>query len=286
VAVADTLSLADKRIQLTLGGRLQQVEAINFDPTGAQTTSYNQSALSPSVAVVLKPWQNVSVYANFIQGLQQGMTVQSPFANAGEIFPPYKSTQYEVGVKVDWGTFTTTVSAFRISQPSVLTDIAANTQVLAGEQRNEGLEFNIFGEPLKGVRFVGGMMFLNPVLTKTDGGLTDGWIAPLTPRVTLNLYGEWDLPFMRGLTLNGRAIHTGSQYIDTTLPRRSLPEWTRFDLGLRYTFENPAAKGKMMVARFNVENILDNNYWSGGNFASQLSVGAPRIFRLSLTADF
>ncbi len=52
-----------------------------------QTSGYDQSALSPSVAVVVKPfWENVSFYGNFIQGLQQGAIVGATFANAGEVF--------------------------------------------------------------------------------------------------------------------------------------------------------------------------------------------------------
>jgi iron complex outermembrane receptor protein len=287
LGIADTLSAAEKRIQLTVGARLQRVTAANFNvTTGAQTSTYDTSALSPSVALLFKPWQNVSVYGNWIQGLQQGTIVAAGFTNAGEVFPPFKSTQYEVGVKVDWGRLTTTASLFQITQPSVITDVATNTQILGGEQRNQGLELNVFGEPVQGVRLLGGMMLLSPVLTKTQGGTTDGWIAPNTPQFTLNLAGEWDLPFVRGLTLNGRAVYTGSQYIDTTWPRRSLPEWTRFDVGARYAFENPGAKGKLLVARFNVENLFDANYWAGGNGATNLFLGAPRTFRLSLTADF
>ncbi len=286
--IADTLSAADKRVQLTVGARLQQVGSDNFDPvSGAKTSSYYQSALSPSVALVVKPfWDNVSFYGNWIQGLQQGSVVQAPFANAGEIFPPFKSTQYEAGVKVDWGKLTTTASVFQISRPSIITNVAANTQVLAGEQVNQGLELNIFGELAEGVRVLGGAMFLNGVLTKTQGGLTDGWIAPFAPGAQFNLAGEWDLPFARGLTATGRITYTGAQYIDTTYPRRMLPEWTRFDVGARYAFENPAAKGKLLVARFNVDNVLGFNYWEGGNQATTLYLGAPRTFRLSLTADF
>jgi iron complex outermembrane receptor protein len=65
-----------------------------------------------------------------------------------------------------------------------------------------------------------------------------------------------------------------------------LPDWTRFDLGARYAFENPGAKGKLLVARFAVENLLDTNYWAGGTGPTSLFLGMPRTFRLSLTADF
>lgn len=284
---ADTLSAADKRIQLTVGARLQQVTAANFDATtGNQTSSYDKSALSPAVALVFKPLEYVSVYGNFIQGLQQGTIVDSSFANAGQVFPPFVSTQYEAGVKVDWGKFTTSASLFQITQPFTFADVATNTLILGGEQRNQGLELNVFGEPYDGVRLLGGAMFMSPVLAKTQSGLTDGWIAPFSPTFQFNLAGEWDLPFAPGLTLNGRVIYTGSQFIDTTWPRRSLPEWTRFDLGMRYAFENPGAKGKFLVARLNVENVLDANYWAGGGDATTLMLGAPRTFRLSLTSSF
>jgi iron complex outermembrane receptor protein len=288
IGIADTLSAANNRVQLTVGGRFQQVEATNFNiVSGAQTSSYNQSAFSPSVALVVKPfWDNVSFYGNFIQGLQQGTVVPQPFANAGEIFPPYKSTQFEAGIKVDWGKFTTTASLFQISQPSILTNTVSNTQYLGGEQVNQGFELNFFGEVTEGVRVLGGVMLLNAVLTKTQGGLTDGWIAPFAPGAQFNIAGEWDLPFVKGLTLTGRATYTGAQFIDTLSPRRQLPEWTRFDVGARYAFENPGAKGKMLVAKFNVDNVLDSNYWAGGTSASLMYLGAPRTFRLALTADF
>jgi iron complex outermembrane receptor protein len=284
---ADTLSVFDKRIQLTVGARFQRVQAANFAAaTGVQTSQYDESAVTPSVALVVKPWQNVSIYGNYIQGLQQGTVVGSTYANAGQVFPPYKTEQYEAGVKVDWGRLTTTASVFQIAQPSTLIDVTTNTQFVGGEQRNRGLELNFFGEVSPGVRLLGGAMFLDAKLTQTQGGLTDGWTAPFAPTVNLNLSGEWDLPFVPGLTMSGRMVYTSSQFIDTTSPRRSLPEWTRFDIGARYTFENPAVRGKQVVARFNVDNAFDSTYWAGGNFAQTLVLGSPRTYRLSLTADF
>lgn len=189
------------------------------------------------------------------------------------------------GVKIDWGKLTTTASLFQISQPSTIVNVATNTLFVGGEQRNQGLELNFFGEVAEGVRVLGGAMFLSGVLTKTQGGLTDGWIAPFTPGAQFNIGGEWDTPFARGLTLLGRVTYTGPQYVDATWPRRMLPEWTRLDLGARYTFERLGPTGKPVTLRFNIENVLDNNYWIG-TAVDSLMVAAPRTFRLALTADF
>jgi hypothetical protein len=86
---------------------------------------------------------------------------------------------------------------------------------------------------------------------------------------------KWDLPFVPGLTLTGRAIYTGAQYIDTTYPRRMLPDWTRFDLGARYAFDNlRSPTAKPITIRFNVDNVLDTTYWAGGFGATTLSIGS------------
>ncbi len=287
-AIADTLSFAEKRVQLTLGARYQQITGENFDlVSGNRTSSYTQDALSPSVALVVRPWKQVSFYGNFIQGLQPGTVVGPTFTNAGQIFPPYQSTQFEFGTKIDWGKFTTTLSAFQISQPSAVANVATNTLTQNGLQRNRGIEINMFGTPTEGVRLLGGVMFQESILVSTAGGVNDGWQAAGAPNVQINLAGEWDTPFAPGLTLDGRIIYTGTQYVGLTTPRLSIPDWVRFDIGARYVLDQvKSPTGKPVAIRFSVENLLDTNYWSMVSFNTRLNVGTPRTFRLALTADF
>lgn len=276
-ALADTLSMLDDRVRLTLGARLQKVEVDNVRPTVAD---YDKDAITPALGLVVKPWQDVSLYANYIQGLQQGTTVGAGYANTGEAFPPYRSRQYEVGVKRDWGRFATTVSLFQITQPS--TTVANNVMSLNGEQRNRGIEINTFGEAARGVRLLGGVMFIDGELTKTQGGVNDGNDAIGVPHVQINLGGEWDTPFLPGLTLSARAIHTSRQYVDAA-NTQSIPDWTRFDIGARYALK---VDGRPVMLRANVENLFDKRYWASANSGFGLSPGAPRTVLLSATMDF
>lgn len=117
VALADVLSAMNDRIQLIVGARYQRIQVTNFSPTTGAVTFYNdQAALSPAVGFIVKPWTNVSLYGNYMQGLQQGPTAPVGTSNAGQTFAPVKSQQFELGGKIDFGRFATTLSAFQIEQ--------------------------------------------------------------------------------------------------------------------------------------------------------------------------
>ncbi|TIU10703.1 MAG: TonB-dependent receptor, partial [Mesorhizobium sp.] len=69
----------------------------------AVTSSSDQGAFTPLVGLVVKPWENVSLYANYVEGLSIGDTAPGTAINAGETLAPYRSRQIEVGTKIDFG---------------------------------------------------------------------------------------------------------------------------------------------------------------------------------------
>lgn len=64
---------------------------------------------------------------------------------------------------------------------------------------------------------------------------------------------EWDIPAAPEWTLSARAIHTGSQYVNSANTQQ-IPSWTRYDLGARYTAK---LWGQGLVVRANLENVFD-----------------------------
>lgn len=279
--IADTLSFAGDRVLLTLGARHQQVVVNAFNAAGMLTTRYDQSAVTPSLGVVVKPWQSVSLYANAMEGLTQGPTAPATAANARQVFPPFRSKQKELGVKFDRGRFGATIAAFEIRQPNSVTDPATNIFGLDGEQRNRGVEISAFGELSRNWRLLGGMTFIDAVQTRTQGGVNDGKNAVGVPQTLLNLGTEWDAPFLAGLAFTARVLHTSSQYLDAA-NTKSIPDWTRFDIGVRYVTRTA---GKPLTLRANVENLFDRNYWSSAT-GGYLTLGAPRTVLLSASMDF
>ncbi|RKP53561.1 TonB-dependent siderophore receptor [Pararobbsia silviterrae] len=284
LAVADTASILDDRIQFTAGVRDQRVNSDGFSATtGAPTTHYNETRWTPAFALLVKPIENVSVYANYIEGLQQGPTAPAGTVNAGEVFAPYVSKQVEVGTKVDFGRIMATLAVFQIEQPSGLTNPTTLVYSVDGDQRNRGIELNVVGEAAKGVRVLSGITFMNGELTNTGNAKTQGNTAPGVPHTMANLGGEWDVPFVPQLTLSGQMVYTSAEYLDNANTQQ-IPSWTRFDVGARYVFYR--ANGKPVTIRANVENVFNRAYWGNADATYGLALGAPRTFLLSAQFDF
>ncbi|WP_311221502.1 MULTISPECIES: TonB-dependent receptor [unclassified Acidovorax] len=285
VAFSDTISLWQERVAVTLGARYQRVKVVKYDTgTGAGSTAYDEHAVTPALAAVVKLQPHLSLYGNYIEGLVQGDSAPLGTTNAGQVFPPVKTKQREVGVKVDFGRFSTTASIFHIEKPSGL--VASNgdgsfTYQVGAEQRNRGIEWNVFGEAARGARLLGGVTFNDAELTRTEGGTYDGNAAPNVSRWQWNLGGEYDLAAVQGLTLSARMISTSSQHVDAANLRR-IPGWTRWDIGARYTTR---AGGRPLVLRAGVDNLFNRNYWSSGS-GNWLYVGNPRTVTVSAAVDF
>jgi iron complex outermembrane receptor protein len=278
-AIADTLSFANDRLLITLGARDQTVEVQSFNVAGTPTTHYKKSAVTPLVGIVVKPLANVSVYGNHTAGLTRGAIVGATFANAGEALAPYKSKQYEAGVKVDWGTITTTVAAYEISRPAAQAD-ATNTYGYFGEQRNRGLEFSGYGELMRGLRGIASMAFVDPKLTSTAGGVNQGNNAAGISDHTATLGLDWDTPSIPGFSVNGRMIYTSGSYL-TAANTLKFDSWTRYDVGARY---RTVLAGKAVVFRANIENLFDEEYWL--TTGTYVTVGSPRTLVMSASIDF
>jgi iron complex outermembrane receptor protein len=279
-ALTDIVSMADERVLLTLGVRFQQVRSDNFSPTGAVTSSYDKGAITPLVGLVVRPWKNISIYANRMEGLSKGDIAPQIAVNAGQALAPYKTEQIEVGVKVDYGRLITTLSLFQIRRPSPL--LMDNVFSLTGEQRNQGVELAMFGEPVSGVRLLGGVTLVDGELTKTGNPATRGNRPVGVPVLQANMGAEWDMPWLPGFTLTGNLVHTGKRYINQT-NTQSAPSWTTFDFGARYSTK---VAGKSTIIRANLLNAFDRNYWAGVASFGTLSLGTPRTVLVSATVDF
>ncbi|WDY60262.1 TonB-dependent receptor [Pseudomonas sp. PSKL.D1] len=288
VAVSDTLGFFDDRVLLTLGVRKQSIGVDGWaTATGVRNANYDETITTPVYGLVVKPWEHVSFYANRIEGLAQGPTAPSSVSNANEVFPPKRSKQVEAGVKLDWATYGATLGVYRIEQPNSTTYRAPgatlDTFSMDGEQVNKGVELNLFGEPIDGLRLLTGAVFMHTEQKNTANGSNDGNRAAGVPRFQYNLGADWDVPGIAGAALSARMLRTGGQYVNAA-NSLSIPAWTRVDLGGRYSFK---LDDKQVTLRANVENVANKAYWASASTSNNyLTQGTPRILRVSATVDF
>lgn len=282
---SDTIGLFGDRVLLTGGLRLQaiNVRAFNYYNGGQLDTEYNEDAITPVVGLVIKPLNNLSLYANRIEALQQGpiAPLDPNLINPGEVLTPRKSVQYEVGAKLALGSLLHAgLALYQIERPGegAMPD-ASGLQRFAyvGEQRHRGIEFTLNGEPVEGLRVIAGFAVND---AKFDNGLNVAGV----PDFAANANIEWDLPFVSGLTLTGRATHTGAQWVDAA-NTLSIPDWTVFDLGARYVF---AAADRPVTLRLTVDNVANKRYWASAfdSFNAALLQGRPRTVNASVSVDF
>ena len=291
IALADTMSFMDGRLLPTVGLRYQKIEQTGYDyTTGVQTSDYSKSRVTPVAGIVFKIQPALSVYANYVEGLVKGDVAplvtsnNLPVLNAGSIQAPIRTKQKEVGVKWEQNGFGASAAYFTSDKPSNIIQNQVFTQ--NGKERRQGVELTAFGEPLKGLRLLGGVTLLDAKQKQTQDGLFDGKRVVGVPKQQLSLGVDWDVPGVRGFALNARVIHTGSQYADAANTQK-VASWTSTDIGARYLM--PIGDTRLLTLRANVANLFDKNYWAsvggypGSNYLVQ---SVPRTFVLSATVDF
>lgn len=288
VYASDTLGFLDDRILLTVGGRYQKISARTYNKQNTQITDYVRDAWTPVIGVVAKPTESISIYANRMEALVQGPvagTTTVGILNPGQVFDPYKSVQYEAGVKLALHGLTGTFAAYTTSQPLQFNDpsLINPTQFtfrVDGEQRNRGVELSLNGEPTDWLRFIGGVTYTDATITKSIAANL-GKRAIGVPKWLVSFGTELVPPFLKKATLTGRVVYTDKQFVNLT-NTLSIPAWTRFDLGMRYVF---VANGHPLTFRVSAENVTNKAYW-GSASGGYLTIGAPRTLKSSITFEF
>ncbi|NRA83550.1 MAG: TonB-dependent siderophore receptor [Gammaproteobacteria bacterium] len=279
--LADTLSFAQDKYQLTLGVRYQQVKTEQTGGLFSSGTKYDESAITPSIAFVTKMTDQISLYANYIEGLSKGDTAPRGTENEGEIFSPYKTKQKEIGIKIDRNEFTHTVSIYEIEKPNSYTDTVTNIFSYAGEQRNRGIEWGFAGSLVENIRLMGGVTYIDARLTKTKNGAAEGNQASGIPKWQSKVGVEWDLSFVQNLTLTANANSVSKQYLGND-NSESLSAHTILNLGARYaTYVNQIP----LTIRANITNVTNKAYWATAHY-NDLALGNPRTLMVSATIDF
>ena len=265
--------LVGERVQAMAGVRGSRYES------GNNLSAYRAEETSPMAALIFKPTPATSLYGSYLEGMEESGQAPANRANAFELLPPAKSTQKEIGFKAQLAANTLLqVAAFEIERPSTSID-AANRLVLNGLARYRGLEMAASGELAREWSVIASALLLEAEQLNADNPATFGKTPENTPRRTASLFVAYSPRALPGLSASAGAFHVGEREVNNENQGR-VDAYTVYVLGLSYAFK---AQGATWRVQANVENLLDDHYWSSaGN--GLLGVGAPRTLKVALTA--
>lgn len=249
--------------------------------------SLDNDAWSPRLGLVYQPIEPVSLYTSWTRGFQPSSA--SSINPDGETFKPERSTQYEVGIKAFlWDNrISATLAWFHLTRKNLLTpdsnpaQAAQGFMVQSGEQRSQGIEFDITAQLTAGWNVIAGYAYTDAEVTKdNDPTLEHKRLA----NVPYNKFTLWSTYHFQEGVLKGFGVGGGifaytdrNATISEDLP--TMPGYVRADAALYYNRELPPGNwlgAKGVNAALNIRNLLDQRYVATSyNGTSSFFFGEP-----------
>ena len=266
-------------VQLLAGLRYSDYNSRNQSATGV-VTRFALDKWTPSVGLVVKPGQDLSLYATYLEGLEEGGTAPANAANANEVLPPAVSQQYEIGFKGDLlAGLLFQIAAFQVDRPSAFTDPADRIFKLAGDARYRGVEASFTGEITRRLSLYASGQYLDAETRRAVSPLLEGMRPENTPKWTGSLFAEYRPAAVDGLALGAGMFYVGARPVNN-FNQAFVDGYTTYSASLRYALDG-LAEG--MELQLNADNLTNQRHWgAAGN--GLLGVGLPRQLKLTLRA--
>lgn len=265
-------------VQILAGLRYSDYRSIARSAAGVETR-FALDKWTPSVGAIVKPSRDLSLYATYLEGLEEGGTAPANTANANDVLPPAISKQYEAGIKgevLDAVTFQ--LAAFQVTRPSAFTDPTDNRFKLAGRARYRGLEGSVTGEITNRLSLYASGQYLDAETRRAVNPLLEGRRPENTPEWTGSLFAEYRPVPLPGLAIGGGAFYVGDRAVNN-FNQAFVDGYTTFSASLRYEVDGGPE------LQLNADNLTGKRYFSAaGN--GLLGVGLPRQIKLTARYGF
>ena len=279
ISLVDEISIKKWDILLGVHHHSANVKAYNLN-TGRVTSSVDSSATTPTFALTYHPTKDISVYGSHAEYFDVGAAVGSTYKNRGEILPPAKTKQNEIGVKYANKGVLYTLALFDITQANNI-DVMRGTDkylVQNGEERHRGVEFGVTGKVAPKWTVAAGLSYLRATSEKTKGGTQDG--------MTLDGQPKWNGTLMARYAADekfsafGRITYTGSAW--TYDEKFKVPSNAVLDLGMTYKTKMGSVPTTFGLTLY---NALNKEYWMASRSLKSLYLSTPRTLALTMSMD-
>lgn len=280
VYAQDQISLGSF-VELIAGVRYDEfdIDADNFGADGGISNRARRldTRWSPRFGVVVKPMDRLSFYASYTEsflpaaGDQFVALSQSASALEPEVFD-----NVELGAK--WAikpNLFATAAVFRLTRSNTpAVDPNDITQVvLTGESQVEGFEASLAGRIAPGLQANLAYTYLDGEITENSDFADAGTRLQQLPRHQVAAWARYDVTPRVGI--GGGVIHQSDQFTSFSNDV-VLPAYTRVDAAVFWDLT------ERFGLQFNVENLLDTDYYPSAHGDDNIVPGAP--INASITA--
>jgi catecholate siderophore receptor len=271
-----------KYVQAIVGLRYDRfaVKAFN-NRTGVEYSSVD-NLVSPRAGLVFKPVEAVSIYSSYsIAYMPRAGDQLSSLSLSNQALDPERFINYEAGIKWDVGPqLAVTGALYRLNRTNVIVadPLDPARVLLVDGQRTKGIELGVSGNVTRDWTITGGYAYQDGIITRTlSSTARAGARLAHVPPHSLSLWNRYNATRRVGTAIG--VIHSSDMFAatDNTV---TLPAFTRVDGALFVTLS------PKLGAQVNVENLGDARYYAFANGNNNITPGAPRAVRFSLTTRF
>lgn len=281
---AQTVIRPFDRLTLVLAGRHDEADSTNRESSTSAQSGRTDSRWTGRAGATLKVTDWMNVYG----GVQQSFAPQPLFITRNnEMLNPETGINYEIGAKLHMldERLRITTALFRTYRRNVATPDPTDFRfsIAVGEQRHQGAELDVNGQPIPGLNLNAAFTYLDAVITEDS---TPGFVGSYPTRVPRNYVGRVFATYqlqsgpLKGLGFGGGVYYQG-KYELLTPNAISTDAYQRVDAVLFYR------GNERYDVTVNVRNLLNATYIeSPGNLNAYNSFGAPITAIASLRVFF
>ncbi|MGE0642287.1 MAG: TonB-dependent siderophore receptor [Nitrospira sp.] len=292
----DHVSLMDK-LHLHGGGRFDYFKQNLTDRLNQTQDGQTELAFSPSIGLTYQPWKPIALFVNYTESFAP----QEPGVRSatGGVFAPERGKAVEGGVKFQTpdNRLRASIAAFHIKKRNVLTGDPLSGflfSVPTGEQRSQGIEFDVAGRILPGWDVIANYAYTDARVTEDNVFL----VGSRVPNSALHQGSLWTQYFLQDGPLKGLGAGLGmfaqgkrigvfqcTDPVNCQAPFE-LPGYVRMDAAVYYRKPEFFTRTNLLAA-INFTNLLDQKYFSGTqNFREIVYTGAPFTVIGSVKLEF
>ncbi|ODT86218.1 MAG: TonB-dependent receptor [Nitrosomonadales bacterium SCN 54-20] len=275
--------------QITLLPQVKAVLGIRYDNfdlkfrnnnTG-QVFNVTDGLISPRVGLIYKPIETVSIYGNYSLSYVPRAGDQLTSLNLNNAaLKPEQFMNLELGAKWDIRPdLSLTAALYQLERSNVLAPVPNDPTrtMLVDGQRARGAEVGLMGRITPQWSVMGGYAYTDAEITRAITGAQAGAVVAQVPKHTVSMWNRYDFTPFLGLGLG--VVHRSSIYaaLDNTV---LLPGFTRMDAAMFVRLN------KILRVQANIENIANVDYMASAHNNNNILPGAPRIYRLTVIANF